>query len=250
MPVFDVHTYMEGFLIPGVNQNADQISQTLTSRRIERGIVFSARAAQADPLTGNRILKGMVEQQKGLFGGVVAHLNRIDASLQSIRELMTSPRILGLMLVTTRPGEPLVPQVAEEILSVARRYHKPVFVHTPNAACVHIALQLAQKYNTHKFVFLGMGGMDWRSGIAAASQSSNIFLEISGPLDRAKIPAAIEGIGQNRVLFGSGMPQMDPAAALGLIDDSDIATEGRKRILQENAKRLFNTAEVEAGPSA
>ena len=90
-----------------------------------------------------------------------------------------------------------------------------------------------------------MGGADWRSGIAAAQQATNIFLETSGSLDRAKISAAVEALGPNRVVFGSGLPALDPAAALGLIKDSGISAAEQKRILYDNAYRLLNLAELE-----
>ena len=240
MPVVDIHVQLEGYLIPGFNQNAAQISQFMQVRGIERCIVMSARAAQADPLSGNRILKAMVEQESGLFACLVAHLNRVDASLQAIRDLMASRRFVGVALTSTDPTEPLHPLVADEVLNACRRYQKPVFLHTPNAACVEVGLHLAKTYNMHKFIFLGMGGADWRTGIAAAHQSVNIHLEISGALDRAKVPAAIEAIGAHRIMFGSGMPRLDPVAALGLIEDSGISAADQRRILGDNATKMFN----------
>ena len=240
MPVVDIHVQLEGYGIPGINQNAGQISQLMRARGIERCIIMSARAAQADPLSGNRILKAMVEQEAGLFGCLVAHLNRVDASLQAIRDLMSSRRFVAVALISTNPEEPLHSLVADEVLNACRRYQKPVFLHTPNAACVEVGLHLAKTYNMHKFVFLGMGGADWRTGIAAAHQSVNIHLEMSGALDRAKLPAAIEAIGSHRILFGSGMPHLDPVASLGLIEDSGISAIDQRRILRDNAGKMFN----------
>jgi predicted TIM-barrel fold metal-dependent hydrolase len=245
MPIFDIHAYLEGYLIPGINQNAAQVTQLMQSRGIERTVLLSGRALQADPLSGNRILKAMVEQGTGLLGCLVAHLNRVDASLEAIRDLMGSRRFVGVMLTSTHPQEPLHPLVADEVLIACRRYQKPIFIPTPNAACVEVGLHLAKTYNMHKFIFLGMGGEDWRTGIAAAHQSVNIFLETSGTLDRAKVPAAIEVIGSHRILFGSGAPQLDPAAALGLMEDSDLLPGDLRRILHENAARLFNLDAIE-----
>ena len=65
MPVVDVHVELEGYGIPEVNQNAAQIGQFMRDRGIERCIIMSARAAQADPLSGNRILKVMIERESG-----------------------------------------------------------------------------------------------------------------------------------------------------------------------------------------
>lgn len=246
MPIFDTHAYLEGYLLPGINQDAAQVMQMMQARGIERAVLMSSRAAQADPLSGNRILNAMLDNRPGAYGCLVAHLNRVDASLEAIRDLLGNRRFLGVMLTGTHPQQPLHPLVADEILNACRRYQKPIFLPTPNAACAEVALQLAVKYNMHKFVFLGMGGADWRTGIAAAQQSVNIFLEISGALDRVKIPAAVEAVGSHRILFGSGMPQIDPVAALGLIEDSDISPGDQRRILHDNAARLFRLDEIEA----
>src|SRR5207253_437212 len=124
----------------------------------------------------------------GLFGGLTAHLNRVDASLQAIRDLLGGKRFVSVMLTSLYPEEPLDSLVADEVLNACRRFQKPIYILTPNAACVHVGLELAKTYSMHKFVFLGMGGGDWRTAIAAAHQSVNIFLETSGELDRSKIP--------------------------------------------------------------
>ena len=246
MPTFDVQTYLEGHILPGLNQNAGQVMQMMQERGIERALLISARAAQVDPQSGNRILKAMLDQSEGLYGALTAHLNRVDSSLQAIKELLNHRKFLAVLLTATDRHTPLPPLLADEILNSCRRYHKPILVHTPNAACVQAALHLAQNYTTHKFVFLGMGGSDWRGAIAAAHSAVNIYLETSGPLDRSKIPAAIASVGAHRVLFGSGMPYLDPAAALGLLEDSEIAPADKRRIVHENAARLFNIAELEA----
>ena len=246
MSIIDCQVYLEGNVLPGVNQNAAQLSGLLQSRGIERAVVLSSRAALVDALTGNRILKATLEQTQGLYGCLVTHTNRVDASVQAVRDLLGNKSFLAVLLTATDPAEPLSPLLADEILNACRRYQKPIFMHAPNAACVEMGLQLAKTYSMHKFVFLGMGGRDWRSGIAAAQQATNIFLETSGSLDRAKIGAAIEALGPNRVIFGSGLPALDPAAALGLIKDSGLSVAEQRRITYDNAARLLNLADVEA----
>jgi len=246
MPIFDIHAYLEGYPVPGINQSAVQVQNLMRAREIERVVLLSARAAQVDPLSGNRILKAMIDQEPGMYGCLTAHLNRVDASLQAIRDLGGHRRFVGIMLISNDPKAPLQPLVADEVLNACRRYQKPIFLFTPNAACVEVGLHLAKTYNMHKFVFLGMGGADWRTGIIAAHQSTNILLETSGTLDRAKIHAAAEVIGPHRLLFGSGCPHLDPAAALGLIEESGLSANAMRSILHENAAKLFNLEEIEA----
>ena len=246
MPVFDIHASLEGYPIPGINGNAGQVAQMMRARGIERAVLISTRAVQVDPDSGNRILKQMIETEAGMYGCLVAHTNRVDASLAAIKDLLSGRRMVAVFLTSTTPHLPLQPLVADELLNACRRYQKPIYIATPNAACVEMGLQLAKTYTMHKFVFLGMGGRDWRAAIAAAQQSVNIFLETSGPLDRLKIGAAVDVIGGHRVLFGSAMPTLDPAAALGLLHDSDISSVEQRRILHDNAAKLFNLDEIEA----
>jgi len=221
------------------------VLRVMEERGIERTILLSARAARVDPLSGNRILKAMMDQGPGLFGCLTANLSRLDVSVQAIRDLLGQRRFVCVQLTSPTPKEPLNALVADEILNACRRYQKPIYINTPNSACVQVALQLARTYNMHKFVLLGMGGVEWRTGIAAAQQATNIFLETSGPLDRAKIPAAAEAIGAHRILYGSGCPYLDPAAAIGLIEESELSEHAKQNILFDNASRLFNLDEIE-----
>lgn len=250
MSIFDIHAYLEGYPIPGVNQNALQVMQQMQQRGIDRVTLLSARAAQVDPLSGNRILSAMMKQGPGIYGCLTANLNRVDVSVQAIRDLLGQRKFISVLLTSHTPKEPLHPLVADEILNACRRYQKPIYINTPNAACVQVGLHLAKTYNMHKFIFLGMGGVDWRTAIAAAQQATNIYLESSGPLDRAKIPAAAEALGAHRILFGSGYPYTDPAAAIGLIEESELSPVAQRNILFENSAKLFNLEDIESREEA
>lgn len=245
MPVFDCQVYIEGGVVHGVNQNAGQARDLLISRGIDSGLAISCRAACVDPLSGNRILGAMLEQTDGLYGAIVMHAQRTDASVQAARELLGRKRFLAAMLTSTTPQEPLPLPLAEELLNGCRRYQKPFLLLTFNAACVYAALELARKYPMHKFVFLGMGGADWQSAIVAGQTASNVLLELSGDMSVAKLPAAVEAVGSHRLLFGSSAPNLDPAAVLGLVDDCGLRPNDRRRILYDNAMKLFGIGDAE-----
>lgn len=245
MSIIDCHVYLEGNVLPGVNQTPVQLTNLLTNRGIDRAVVLSARAAQVDPLSGNRILKASLDQSPSLYGCLVTHTNRVEASLQAIKESLGARKFVAVLLTGPDPNVPLQPLLADEILNACRRYQKPIFLYAPNPDCVQAAFQLAKTYSMHKFVLLGMGGEHWQNGIIAAQQATNIFLETSGALDRAKIAAAVTAVGPHRVLFGSGLPALDPAAALGLVKDSGISNTEQRRLLFDNADRLLGIADNE-----
>lgn len=239
MSIFDCHVYLGGSRVTGVCHNGAAIVSALQERGIDQAVVFSAHAEHVDPLAGNRILKATIEHAAGLFGCVVTHTNRSDKSIDVMRELMHHPKVVGMYITQQRPTEPLDRIVADDLLNAYRRYAKPLFIHCPNTGAARVALEIAKAFPAIRFVLLGMGGEDWKAAISAAHSATNIYLETSGLLDRAKLPAAVEAIGAHRILFGSGMPRMDPAAALGLIEDSNLGTEAKRRILGVNARKLL-----------
>ncbi len=239
MPVFDTHSYFGGSVIPGVANSAKTIAATMQARGVGGAIVFSAHARYVDPLSGNRLLAKILEQSPILHGCLVTHVNRVDASVAAMRELMASKRFVGMAITGMGEEEPVEKIIADDIINAYRRYGKPLFLYAHNGKMTHAALEIAQAYNMIKVVLFGMGGHDWRTAIAAAHASTNIYLETSGPLDRAKIPAAFETIGAHRIVFGSGAPHVDAAAAMGLVEDSPLTDDVRRRIYYTNAGRLL-----------
>jgi predicted TIM-barrel fold metal-dependent hydrolase len=243
MAIFDLHSYLGGALVPNTANNGASIASIMQARGVTSAVVMSAHARLVDPLAGNRVLAKVIEQSPALYGCVVTHVNRVDASVAAMRELMQNRRILG-MCVTGLGNEAVVDKiVAEDIINAYRRYGKPLFLYANNAAMTHAALEIAKTYTMLKVVLLGMGGHDWRVAIAAAHAATNIYLETSGPLDRSKIPAAFETLGAHRILFGSGTPHVDAGAAMGLLEDTNLSSDVRRRILSDNAMRLFSLEE-------
>jgi predicted TIM-barrel fold metal-dependent hydrolase len=239
MAIFDVHSYFGGALVPNTASSATTIAAGMQARGIESAIVMSAHARQVDPVAGNRILAKVIEQSPSLNGCVVTHVNRVEASVTAMREHMQNRRFLGMCVTGMGDDEPVDKIVAEEIVNAYRRYGKPLFLYARNAQMTHAALEIARSYTMLKVILLGMGGHDWRVAIAAAHASTNIYLETSGPLDRAKIPAAFDTIGAHRILFGSGTPHVDAGAAIGLLQDTTLSEDVCRRIYHDNARRLF-----------
>ncbi|MGC8668292.1 MAG: amidohydrolase family protein [Chthonomonadales bacterium] len=244
MPVFDIHTFMGGSVVPGVSANAGAVLTEAASRSVDAVVLMSAHARRVDPIAGNRVLARMIEQAPHLYGCMLANTSRVEASTAVMRELMPQRKFVAMAIVSGRWNDPVRRLVADDLINSYRRYSKPLFLFTPTGEAVAAALEIARAYPMLKMVLLGMGGADWRAAVAAAHQCTNILLETSGALDRAKIPAAVAALGAHRILFGSGSPHLDPVAAVGLLDDSDLSEDVRRKILYDNAARLFGITQA------
>lgn len=239
MKILDVHGYLGPTIVPGAAASAAVVTSTMSARGVGGAVLMSRHAQNVDPIAGNRIVKAMVEQAPNLLACLVTHIGRVDASIEAMRELLGGRKFVAMAITGFRPGHTVEKMLADDILNAFRRFTKPLMLFTPNSESVHAAVEIAKSYPMIKVVLLGMGGAEWRTAIAAAQAVTNIYLETSGALDRAKIPSAVEAIGTNRIVFGSGTPHVDVSAALGLIEDSAISEEARRKILFDNAVRLF-----------
>lgn len=81
----------------------------------------------------------------------------------------------------------------------------------------------------------------WRDqALSAAKEYSNIYLETCSTF---RTPGAIEEIvmegGEDRVLFGSDIPLMDPRSQIAKILTAEISTIAKRKVLGENAARLL-----------
>ncbi len=90
-----------------------------------------------------------------------------------------------------------------------------------------------------KFVLLAMGGDDWRMATVVAERTLNLVLEVSGSFSPDKIRFAVERIGSHRMVYGSGLPYVDPSVVIGLVEDADISDADKRNIFENSARRLF-----------
>ena len=245
MPTFDCHAYYGATPFSNAMATRDAILQTLRQADITGVALISALAADCDFVTGNRRLRELISPEDGLFGWVTLNAGYPAESQEEQRRHQNRRSSVGAALLGA-PGKPATLEDAREILNAQRRYAKPVALSVPDADAVHQARLIAAEYTAMKFVFLGMGGEDWRIAVAAAKKHLNVYLEISGSLDSDKLAQASSVITPRKLLYGSGLPGGSPELTLALVETAPTLTRpDRSRILSENAAALLRTQAVE-----
>lgn len=249
MPIFDAHVYYGETPFSKSLATREAILTTLRSREITGAALLSGLAADCDFVTGNRRLREIVSAEDGLFGWVMLNAGYSAESQEEQRRHEMKRGIIGVAMFGHN-GRPVVLEDAREILNAQRRYAKPVALHVPDSDAVHAAREIAVAFPAMKFLWLAMGGADWRSAVAIAKQHLNIYLEISGSLDADKIAYASSVLTPRKLIYGSGQPHADPSLPLALVETSPTLTRAdRSRILSENAVALLRAvAEPEEEP--
>jgi predicted TIM-barrel fold metal-dependent hydrolase len=102
--------------------------------------------------------------------------------------------------------------------------------------------RLAEKYKNITWV-LAHSGNDMNGqieSVEAALSAPNIYLETCTSLsEHGTIEFLVDGVGEDRVLYGSDMPILDARYQLGRIVTADITDEAKRKILGLNAIKLL-----------
>ena len=247
MPTFDVHAYFGATPFSSDMATRDSLLATLRRTGLDGAALISGLAADCDFVAGNRQLREIVSPEDGLFGWVTLNAGYPVESQEEQRRHLGRRGMVGAALFGTL-GRPVTLTEAREVLNAQRRYAKPVAISIPDAEAVYAARVIAAEFPTMRFIFLGMGGEDWRIAVAVAKQHLNVYLEVSGSLDADKIAQASSVVTARKLLYGSGLPHGSPELTRALVESAPTLTRpDRSRILSENAVALLRTA-VEAEP--
>lgn len=238
MPGVDIHTGLGAG--SWSTSDATRLQLTLQRARFDLLGVASRRALAGDIAGGNAEVKALVDAVPQMRGWAVVNPAYPERSAEEMRRYASSGKWLGIMLHPVMCGQSLASNATREVINAYRRYTKPLLVHVPDEPTVRELETIAKEFSTLKFIAAGAGGEGWPSCVLAARHVTNIFLEpFSGGPHRGKIEKILEVLGSHRVLFGSGFPDLNPGAALGLLLEARISDADKQAILTTSAVRLF-----------
>ena len=92
-------------------------------------------------------------------------------------------------------------------------------------------------------LILGHAGGRHRGHVAAAilaREYANVFLDLAGDCyTLGLIEFLTREAGADKILFGSDLTWIDPRTQLGMVLDADVTLDDKRKILCDNARRLF-----------
>lgn len=240
MPIIDVHAEIGTTPLWGVPFSDANLTRSMQKYGVQRSIVSSTIGNSCDFRRGNAQIAKMLETNKAnMLGCAVVNINYPEQSQKEMHSYLTDDSFAGIMVTSGVQGKPATLAEAEELLNAYRRFIKPVFLRVPDQTSLLAANEIAKVFNGMKFVLLGMGGEDWRMAAVLADRTLNLVLEVSGSFSPDKIKFAVDKIGSHRMVYGSGLPYVDPSAVIGLVEDAEISDMDKRNIFENSARRLF-----------
>ena len=248
--IIDFHAhYPLGKNLGGVTR-ADEMLRAMDMAGVDKACVnniFHSRASKA-----NDCMAEFVRAHPDRFIGILyvtpIYPEEIEVEMaRAVDEL----GMRGIKIYPPYYSRTIEDPVWEPVFAFAHARKLSILSHTdgdnpmvnPNNGEPQMFVRWAEKYPDANFVMGHSGNVaaGRQSCINAAKRCPNIYTEIcSSWREINSIEELVTGVGEDRVLFGSDIPLMDPRIQMGRVITADISETAKKKILGENAARLLH----------
>jgi len=210
---------------------------------IDRIIMSAFRALATDAESGNREMVEVCERhpERFLMHFVVNphRAGRLDDDFAPYRG---HPLVKGLKLHCEVHGYPMAGEAYAWAWRTASETGLPLLVHTFPPRDLPAVPKLADEYPEAKFVVAHhFGPENLDAALPLIRDKANVSVDTCVSfLPPGTVERLVRELGEKRVLFGTDMPYLNAGGQIGKVLLADLDDAAKKKILAENAKRLFN----------
>lgn len=233
----------------------DEVIDVLNRCGIERSIVSTSRLGPDGWAEANMRISQMVENGQGrLVGAYISPMNcyRENESLAGYAEEIVRRGAMCIRLIpeTGPQASPVVLSkhcAVMDAIEVYSEYKIPLLVSVGHFSGedsryrygLEAIIRLANDFPDTPFVLTHGHYRAMCQLEELLKRCSNSYLTISGLGLFYQLESLVRRFGQNRFLFGSSAPQMDPAMGVGMLAWSRMSDEKKYRIGSQNLRELL-----------
>ena len=254
--VIDGHAHLgeyPGFFInkPG----AGSMVQVMDRIGMGAAIISANVGLRSDPEAGNRLVLQAVRDYPGrLLGYVMANPHHTDDLESSLRRYLDEPGFVGIKIhPECHDDYPMLGSRYEPMWEVAAERKVPVLFHTYfGGDSLEEIARLAEKYPRVPLL-VGHELQDKSLDAMAelANGFPNIYVDLSVPEIHGVTEFFVEALDDlHKLVFGTDFPWGNGHFRLGAVIYARIPQDAKRKILGENAARLFGLAATRPGKEA
>ena len=216
--------------------------------RMEESGISHAVAAPPDDFVviyneeGNRQMAKWADKFPGKLSALAVANPWYGAKAVDILQKGFDCRLAGLYLHPARQGFRLTEKIVDPLIEVCIERGKPVYSSTGTPVCAmpFQLAELARRFPEARFVMGHFAYTDFAGYdvIPAAKQAPNIYLDTSC-VPGSAVRQAVEEIGAERIIFGSGYPRSMPRLEVDKIRSLELDSNNLYKIMCGNASSLW-----------
>lgn len=241
MPIIDIYGQLGPQPYPTQATTPDALDALMTRFGVDMTFVAATEALRGSMNSGNAWLAEQIDNRPRFRGYCVVNPLMFEASQAEMRKHLVREAFVGALLHEGYVKRPLNAEPMRMLVKSLLRYDRPLLLRISDPREINDLHDVAKEFPTQRFIILHMGGEHWPMALSLAAKITNVYLETGGMVaDYDRLAEALEMVGGHRLLFGSGMPLINPVYALGMIRDSSIPAMEKDRVLSRNARKVFS----------
>ncbi len=223
---------------------ASEIADKLSPLGIRKALAFHALAKDLHPNEGNAELLRILDQAGSSFSispcwvAMPHHTGEVPHPVEFVFR-MKENGVRAVRLFPNHHQYSLNEWCAGEMLAVFEEARVPVFVDTTQTSYDHIAgalksfpelrlVALQPSYRCDRFVY------------PLFEKYEHFKLETSNYVVTGGIEAVCKRFGASKLVFGTGLPFLEPGGPVGMITLADIGDEDKQAIAAGNLEKLLD----------
>jgi len=244
--VIDSHGHMGpfgGFLMP--NAEAADMVRTMDRCGIA-WLVFSHHEALQNTIKGNAKAQAAIDMYPRRFRGYYAvnpaYPDWLRAGVENFEQLRG---FVGYKILAGYYRTAIDLPACRPLWEQAHEKRLPVLLHTWGGDQYAGPAQVEKIARRYPRAIIIMGHSmygDWDSAIRLAKRYGNVYCELCAAYATGVIRKMVEDGIEDKILFGTDLPWFDPMYGIGCVVFARISETARRKILRENALRLFGAA--------
>jgi predicted TIM-barrel fold metal-dependent hydrolase len=219
--------------------HAEDMLVSMDRLGIERACLSAFAAVGPDYVRGNDMVADALRRWPDRFTGYAAlNPNYPEDTGRELRRCFDELGMRAIKLHCDLHDYPMDGENYREVFEFAEERELTILIHGA------MVKDILRQYPHVNVLSAHVGLWDGRSQndvIELAKSCDNVYLDLAASLSyRGALKRMVDEVGADRIVHGSDFPLMDPGFQLGRVIYADISEEDKRKILRDNAIRLFD----------
>ena len=249
MKIIDCHCHLGryfNFSVPG--HSPEDMINSMDNTGVEKACISPHMSLSSDIKRGNQFMMDTVVKYPERFVGFFTYNPHFpDLMEDELPRYFCTTGIKGIKIHQGTHKTTLQNPAYRNIYSFADKYRIPIMIHTWSMQTIKNIEEISAQYPNAVFIMGHFGAIPDNMIYAASviNSRSNVYGDTTVSMMYEKnVEWLVEIAGENKVLYGTDMPFIDPRVCLGRVLHSDLSESIKEKVLGKTMNDLLENVKT------
>ena len=249
MNIIDCHCHLGryfNFNVPG--HSPEDMVKSMDNIGVEKSCISSHMSLSSDIKKGNHFMMETVIKYPKRFVGFFTYNPHFPDLMESELPIyFKTPGIKGVKIHQGTHKTTLKNPAYRNIYAFADKYNIPIMIHTWSMETIKNIEEISAEYTNAVFIMGHFGAIPDHMKYAAnvVKSRNNVYGDTTVSMMYEKnVEWLVDIAGENKVLYGTDMPFIDPRVCLGRVLYSDLSEPIKEKILGITMKNILGNVKA------